>query len=178
MSTEDDLQEPLIERLSSSPEPDTTQSSKKRKRGVEKPPTKSAKKPKSKKAKDALDEDLDIEAGVNNAFSHMDSQLLADYIAQRTKKYEDDLSSIELEEKHIPGRRHHVYFQIQLIVVTANAITDTTSWNKTRTLDNLPGFLENFAGNSTKLWSASKKNGAPHTIIVTAAGLRAADIAR
>lgn len=60
----------------------------------------------------------------------------------------------------------------------ANAIVDTTSWNKPRTLDNLPGFLEKFAGNSTKLWSASKKNGAPHTIIVTAAGLRAADIAR
>lgn len=38
--------------------------------------------------------------------------------------------------------------------------------------------MEKFAGNSTKLWSASKKNGAPHTIVVTAAGLRAAEIAR
>lgn len=60
----------------------------------------------------------------------------------------------------------------------ANAIQDTTSWDKPRTLDSLPGFLEKYSGNSTKLWSASKKNGAPHTIIVTAAGLRAADIAR
>jgi protein CMS1 len=63
-------------------------------------------------------------------------------------------------------------------LISANAIQDTTSWDKLRTLDALPGFLEKFSGNSTKLWSASKKNGAPHTIIVTAAGLRAADIAR
>lgn len=47
-----------------------------------------------------------------------------------------------------------------------------------RSLDNLPAFLECFSGNTTKLWSASKKNGSPHTVIVTAAGLRAADIAR
>jgi len=62
--------------------------------------------------------------------------------------------------------------------VLANAIQDTTSWDKPRTIENLPGFLEKFSGNSTKLWSASKKNGAPHTIIVTGAGLRAAELAR
>lgn len=103
MSTEDDFQRPLIERLSSSLEP-TSSSSKKRKRGVEETaPKKTAKKPKSKKAKEAQDDELDIEAGINNAFSHMDNQLLADYIAQRTRKYESDLSSIELEDKYIPG---------------------------------------------------------------------------
>jgi protein CMS1 len=68
--------------------------------------------------------------------------------------------------------------EILLISNLATAIRDTTSWNKPRTLDNLPGFLEQFSGNSTKLWSASKKNGAPHTIIISAAGLRAADVAR
>ncbi|CZR58403.1 uncharacterized protein PAC_08295 [Phialocephala subalpina] len=163
MSVEDDLREPLLERLSSSPEPEATSPSKKRKRGAEEPATKkTAKKARSKKTKAVEEDELDTELGINSAFSHMDNQLLADYIAQRTKKYESDLSSIELEDKYIP----------------ANAITDTTSWNNPRTLDNLPGFLEKFAGNSTKLWSASKKNGAPHTIVVTAAGLRAADIAR
>jgi len=65
-----------------------------------------------------------------------------------------------------------------LMANPANSIGDTTSWDKPRTLDNIPGFLEKFAGNSTKLWSASKKNGTPHTIIVTAAGLRAAETAR
>lgn len=42
----------------------------------------------------------------------------------------------------------------------------------------MPAFLEKFSGNTTKLWSASKKNGAPHTIIVAVAGIRAADLAR
>ena len=61
---------------------------------------------------------------------------------------------------------------------TANAIKDTTTWDQPRVLENLPGFLEKFAGNTTKLWSASKKNGSPHTIIIAAAGLRASEIAR
>ncbi|TAQ83497.1 hypothetical protein B7494_g8186 [Chlorociboria aeruginascens] len=135
---------------------------KKRKRGVdiEQGPRKSIKK--AKNPKKHADDGIDIEMSINNAFSHMDNQLLADYVAQRTRTYESDLSSVELEDKYIP----------------ANSIQDTTSWSKPRTLENLPSFLENFSSNATKLWSASKKNGAPHTIIVTAAGLRAADLAR
>lgn len=178
MSVEDELQEPLLVRLSASPEPDSTgPSSKKRKRGVvEQGAKKAAKKTKSKKTTE--DNELDVLAGINNAFSHMDNQLLADYIAQRTRKYESDLSSIELEDKYIPGRLSHVGGFVKLIKLSGNAIQDTTSWDKPRTLGNLSSFLEKFSGNSTKLWSASKKNGAPHTIIVTAAGLRAADTAR
>ncbi|KAL2065428.1 hypothetical protein VTL71DRAFT_3098 [Oculimacula yallundae] len=164
MSVTDDLQEPLLERMSSSPEPETTKdSSKKRKRGeVEQGAKKAAKKAKSKKVKAVEEDELDLEAGINKAFSHMDSQLLADYVAQRTRKHESDLSTIELEDKYLP----------------ATAIEDTTSFSQPRILNNLPAFLEKFAGNSTKLWSASKKNGAPHTIIVAGAGLRAAEIAR
>lgn len=60
----------------------------------------------------------------------------------------------------------------------ASSIVDSTSWNKPRTVDDLPGFLEKFSSNPTKLWGASKKNGAPHTIIVAGAGQRAADLAR
>jgi len=181
MSNEGDLQEPLLERLSATPEPEaqnTGSTLKKRKRGVvEQGAKKAAKKTKSKK--NAIEEDeLDIDLGINKAFSHMDNQLLADYIAQRTRKYESDLSSIELDDKHIPGIYWSIRIQPVLIRASANAIQDTTSWDKPRTLDTLPGFLEKFSGNSTKLWSASKKNGAPHTIIVTAAGLRAADMAR
>jgi protein CMS1 len=75
---------------------------------------------------------------------------------------------------------------LQLLLLTyadllyrkAKAIKDSTSFNKIRTSDNLPAFLEKFSPNPTKLWSASKKNGAPHTIIVAGAGLRAADLAR
>lgn len=183
MSDDEKLQDPLIERPSASPEPASPSTSKKRKRNLTKETGASetllGKKKKKPKTKKVEEDELDLEAGINNAFSHMDSQLLADYIAQRTRRYESDLSSIELEDKYIPGR-----YTINKILgfcsneYSAKAIGDTTSWNQPRTLDNLPGFLEKFAGNSTKLWSASKKNGSPHTIIVTAAGLRAADIAR
>jgi len=106
MSSSDDLKEPLFEKLSATPEPnstDTASTSKKRKRGVvEQGAKKAAKKIKSKKFTEEEDE-LDIGAGINRAFSHMDNQLLADHVAQRTRKYESDLSSIELEDKHIPG---------------------------------------------------------------------------
>jgi protein CMS1 len=105
MTLEDDLQEPLLERLSATPEAETAKlASKKRTRGdSEQISKKAAKKTKSKKAKPTAEDELDIEAGLNNAFSHMDSQLLADYMAQRTRKFEGDLSSIELEDKFIPG---------------------------------------------------------------------------
>ncbi len=63
-------------------------------------------------------------------------------------------------------------------IALAKVIRDTTSWDKPRSIDNLSGFLEKFSQNPTKLWSASKKNGSPHTIIVAGAGLRAADLAR
>ncbi|TVY40569.1 Protein CMS1 [Lachnellula subtilissima] len=175
MADQENLQDPLVERPSASPEPPASPTiSKKRKRNPTKvtsageaPVGKKKKKPKTKAKAKAIEEDeLDLETGINKAFSHMDSQLLADYVAQRTRRYESDLSSIELEDKG-PSNGF-----------IAKAIEDTTAWDKTRNLDNLPGFLEKFAGNSTKLWSASKKNGSPHTIIVTAAGLRAAEIAR
>ncbi|KAG0650236.1 cms1 [Hyphodiscus hymeniophilus] len=164
MSSEDDLQEPLIEQPGVSPEPeDLTTTSKKRKRGdLEQTTKKAVKKTKAKRGKTDEDDEIDTETRINKAFAHMDNQLLADYVAQRTRKYESDLSSVELEDKYLP----------------TTAIQDTTAWSQPRTTDNLPTFLEKFASNATKLWSASKKNGAPHTILVAAAGLRAADLAR
>ncbi|OWP06717.1 hypothetical protein B2J93_10 [Marssonina coronariae] len=164
MPIEDDLEEPFLEKMSPYIEPKSSEAPlKKRKRGeVEQGAKKAAKKAKCKKAKAFEEDDLDPEAGINKAFSNMDNQLLADYVAKQTKKHESDLSTIELEDKFLP----------------ASAIQDTTSWTKPRILDNLPAFLEKFAGNLTKLWSASKNNGAPHTIIVSAAGLRAAEVAR
>lgn len=110
MASDDDLQEPLLERLSATPEPgqdskQSKQSPKKRKRGTEpEVAKKSAKKEKIKKSRAVFDDaELDVEIGVNKAFARMDSQLLADYLAQRTRMYEKDLSSIEWEEKYLPG---------------------------------------------------------------------------
>ena len=64
-------------------------------------PQKIAKRKKDKNAKAQDDQDLDVEAGVNMALGRMDSSLLADYIAQRTKRFEGDLSVVELEDKHV-----------------------------------------------------------------------------
>jgi hypothetical protein len=181
MPVEEGLQEPLLERLSVTPEAEATKSVlKKRKRGAELEQTskKAVKRSKGKKAKRDDYDDLNVEAGINNAFSNMDNQLLADYVAQRTRKFESELSTVELEDKYLPGRSDTTGELPSSNANSANAIRDTTSWDKPRDLNNLPGFLEKFSGNSTKLWSASKKNGAPHTIIVTGAGLRAADLAR
>jgi protein CMS1 len=47
--------------------------------------------------------DLDTEAGLNRAFERMDSQLLADHIAQKTTRFATDLSSVELSDLYISG---------------------------------------------------------------------------
>ncbi len=60
----------------------------------------------------------------------------------------------------------------------ANAITDTSSYPKDRTLANLPDFLETVAAAGDDLATAPAQNGTPHTVIVAGAGLRAADLVR
>jgi protein CMS1 len=182
--SDNELQEPFLEGPISSPEPENASPQKKRKRDadLEARDKKLAKKPKTKKQKEQFEEEyLDIEAGVNKRFAEMDSQLLADYVEQRTRQFESDLSAVELEDRHISGTFdicNTVSPGLWLTSRIATCIRDATSWDKPRTLDNLPGFLESVSPNPTKLWGASKKNGAPHTIIVAGAGQRAADLAR
>ena len=105
MSPEDNLM-PLVERSSAIPEPeDSARTSKKRKRGALKQDAKKgAKRPKATKEKAHEDKELEFEAGINAAFANMDSQLLADYVAQRTRSFENILSSVELEDKYLPGK--------------------------------------------------------------------------
>ncbi|KAF2265399.1 hypothetical protein CC78DRAFT_493591 [Lojkania enalia] len=155
---------PLID-----PEFDITSDSKKRKRGIEpeasKESRKAAKKSRRKerrkqKQKEINEDDLDQELGVNRAFERMDSQLLADYINARTRLYGKDLSSVELEDRFISARN----------------ILDSNSWSEPRTLDNLAAFLTK---QSQKLKPApAESKGAPHTLVVTASGIRAADTFR
>lgn len=107
MSHSDDEQTgvPLFEGFSNSASPEPPASSKKRKHDA--PPIfeekKAAKRRKLKKPKDLDDEALDVELGVNHAVAHMDSRLLADHIAQRTKRFRPELSLVEAEDLHIPG---------------------------------------------------------------------------
>ena len=92
-------QSPELREVAAQPE------SKKRKRGTKVQVTTKdgVKKPRSKKKKVDEEEGLDIDAGINTSFAYMNSQLIADHIAQKTRKYESDLSSIELEDRYIPG---------------------------------------------------------------------------
>lgn len=100
---------PLIEA-----EFDVTANSKKRKAeadvegGIDSKKEKKKAKRKQKKqakAKNIDEDDLDQELGVNHAFERMDGQLVADYVNARTRLYGKDLSSVELEDKFIPGKR-------------------------------------------------------------------------
>lgn len=62
--------------------------------------------PKKKKLENSRPIDnqaLDMEKGVNTAIGNLDSHLLADYMVQKTKRFDDNLTMIELEEKRIPG---------------------------------------------------------------------------
>lgn len=45
-------------------------------------------------------------------------------------------------------------------------------------MENLPEFMEAFADDPKKLEGAPKTKGSPHTLIVTGAGLRAANLVR
>ena len=52
--------------------------------------------------------DLDVEAGLNKAFERMDSQLVADHVAQRTNRFGTDLSSVELADLYISGEERQI----------------------------------------------------------------------
>ena len=96
---------PLIEDVSDSDAAATSNTAKRKRENETDAPTESkraAKRKKSKKPKDVQDEALDEEKGVNHAIAHMDSNLMADHIAQRTKRFKPDLSLVEAEDLHVP----------------------------------------------------------------------------
>jgi len=156
----------LVEALS---DPASYAQSTKRKRDEDTaPPSKrAAKRKKTKKPKDVDDEALDLDLGVNHALAHMDSQLMADHLAQRTKRFQPDMSPVEAEEIHVPEK----------------AILDTSGWDKARVTDELPAYLQHFAGprrkkKGHKLKDAVQEAGSPHTLVVAGGGQRAADLTR
>ncbi|KAI1825002.1 U3-containing 90S pre-ribosomal complex subunit-domain containing protein [Xylaria intraflava] len=108
------------------------------------------------------DLDLDLEAGLNKKIALLDSMLLADHLAQKTRRFGTDLKPVELSA----------------LDISPNAIKDSSSFTEPRNLENLPAFLEAHAKNPKALGDAPKENGSPHTIIVAGAGLRAADLVR
>ncbi|QIW98971.1 hypothetical protein AMS68_004489 [Peltaster fructicola] len=166
MSAEDsDLEGvPLIEDIDTSDNEVTNQSKKRKRDGADGRPPKAKK---TKKPKDIEDDALDVDSNVNHAIAHMDPALMADHIAQRTRRFRPDLSPIEAHDIHI----------------SAKAILDTTSLNAERNTERLAEFLEScvsdkFKDKTQKLQNAPNAMGSPHTIVITAAGMRAADLTR
>ncbi|CAK1359250.1 hypotheticalsprotein [Cercospora beticola] len=173
--SEDQAGVPLIEPISDSDSPAPAKSkSNKRKRETEddaeaKKAARKARR-KAKKPQDIDDSTLDAEKGINTAIAQMDSRLMADHLAQRTKRFQPDLSLVEAEDWRL----------------SESSIADSTSFDKDRVTENLPEFLEHFAvkksgkkgskGDGVS-WSPKEK-GSPHTLVVTGAGLRAADLTR
>ncbi|KAL8839564.1 MAG: hypothetical protein Q9170_001668 [Blastenia crenularia] len=94
----------------------------------------------------------------------MSSHLLADYMAQRNKRHNGQMSPLELLDTRIPEI----------------AIVDTSEWKQERIAQNLPSFLEQFTHRirPSNQVPASESPGAPHTLVLTAAALRAAELAR
>ncbi|KAF5026208.1 hypothetical protein F66182_1705 [Fusarium sp. NRRL 66182] len=137
-------------------------STSKKRQAEDAPIDRKPKKSKKRKANAPDDELLDTELGLNTLFTKMDNQLLADHLAQKLARFGSDLSAIEISD----------------MTVSANAIQDTTSWQESRVLEKFPEFLESVSEDPEGLKKASKKKGAPHTLIVAGAGLRAADIVR
>jgi len=146
---------------------------------------------KKRKAGEWSDDVLDDEAGLNRAFASMDSQLLADYLSQKTTRFGADLSPVELADLYIsgekllpsagcsrPGLLGGTWKRLTWMHAKANAVTDTSAFEKDRTLENLPEFLEAFSEQPQQLGKAPKANGSPHTLVVAGAGLRAADLVR
>ena len=92
--------------------------SKKRKRDVgndkcRTPSKRAIKKSRSKipKAQVLEDESLDTEQALNTAIGKLDGRLLADYVAQRTKRFAPDLSILEMEDQYLPGMHDATYNQ-------------------------------------------------------------------
>ena len=47
---------------------------------------------------------LDLEQGINSAIGKMNSQLIADWVAQRIRRFASDLTMVELEDQYLPGK--------------------------------------------------------------------------
>lgn len=67
-------------------------------------------------------------------------------------------------------------------MITEKAFVDTSEWDKPRTLANMPGYLRSYGlGSKSSAAAQTKvatKPGSPHTLVITSAGLRAADATR
>lgn len=66
-----------------------------------------------------------------------------------------------------------------VLTVLDSVFLDTTSFDSARSLDQLPAFLKTFApGDGSGLSESSEEKGTPHTLVISPAALRAAEVVR
>ncbi|BDD63334.1 hypothetical protein MAP00_008238 [Monascus purpureus] len=107
-------------------------------------------------------EDLERKGGIDESIGEMDGRLLADHFAQKARKLNKELTAVELED----------------IYVQESTFLDTTSFTSSRSLDKLPDFLNTFKPKGCDLSKSAEEKGSPHTLVISPAALRAADIVR
>ncbi|OJJ43421.1 hypothetical protein ASPZODRAFT_136280 [Penicilliopsis zonata CBS 506.65] len=126
----------------------------------------SKKKQRRKKNKQASKEqdikDEERKNGIDESIGKMDGRLLADHFAQKLKRHNKELTEVEISDLYIPD----------------SAFLDTSSFEGARSMDKLPDFLKNFSPKGFDLSKAAEEKGSPHTLVIAAAALRAADLVR
>ncbi|CAI7575364.1 unnamed protein product [Penicillium glandicola] len=124
---------------------------------------KKQKKNKNKKKQAEHDESQSTRKdGIDESIGKMDGRLLGDHFAQKAKRHDKELSAVELSDLSVPD----------------SAFLDTSSFTSTRKLEQLPEFLKTFSPKGADLSKSSAKNGTPHTLVISGAALRAADVVR
>lgn len=145
------------------------------------------KRKKAKKDKKQPEQDVktqDRKDGIDESIGKMDGRLLADYFVQRAKKLNKELSAVELNDLSVPGKDTALAYvsffagRSGTLTVVDTVFLDTSSFTEPRTLEKLPDFVKAFSPKGTDLSKSSEEKGTPHTLVVSAAGLRAADVVR
>ena len=76
---------------------------KKRKHDESEDPQANSKKKKTAKVLPGIGDALDVQTQTEASFTRFDSHLLSDYVARRTKEWEPKSSTVELEDRLLPG---------------------------------------------------------------------------
>jgi hypothetical protein len=100
---------------------------------------------------------------IDEAIGHMDNNLLADHFVKQIRRHLGDLSTAELDEKHMPLK----------------AFLNTSEFESTRNLSTLPQYIEKFTpGGRDELKDTVEATSSPHTLFIASSGIRAADLTR
>ncbi|KAL8739632.1 MAG: hypothetical protein Q9190_007584 [Brigantiaea leucoxantha] len=110
--------------------------------------------------------------------------LIWQHIIQRARRFGADPSLLEAENKHMLGMDNKPYFTQSIRICRAkgyieDAFADTSEWGMLHTMENLPLFMDYFIRDSSqhkRFLQQRKMIGVPHTLVVTSAGYRAADL--